>query len=106
MNPQRTLFDPGPANSTPYQAHSPNSKAAAERVSPTLGRRQAEVLEYIAAHPEGVTDNAIIGAMVARGYSANGPRARRVELTRRGLIIPCGVQDGSTLWRVVDLLEG
>ena len=83
----------------PYQPHS-TSRDAADRVAPTLSRSRRVVLHLIASHPEGATDNRIIQEAVMRGMSANGPRARRVELERFGWVEYAGFErDGSAVWQ-------
>lgn len=79
----------------PRQHHSATSCAAAELITPHVGRLQAVVLEYIRTSGP-CTDNEIIAGV---GGNPNGPRARRIELTRKGLIEACGFKDGSTLWK-------
>lgn len=96
---QRSLFDdpvPGHCQGAPYQSHSPQSRAAAEQVTPHLGRMQMAVWLWLKDHP-GSTDNEIIAGV---GGSPNSPRARRIELVRKGMVVPVSVRDGSQTWRV------
>jgi hypothetical protein len=78
--------------SLPYSGRSDatqeRSRAAAERAAVHVTRRQREVLKYLAARGDaGATDNGLIAYVVGTlGGSANGPRARRIELLRGGLI--------------------
>ena len=78
------------------QRHSPTSVAAAVAIAPHLPAARKRVLEYLRSCPNGSTDNQGIAAGVV---SANGYRARRVELVRAGLVRDSGrVVDGSVVW--------
>ena len=74
----------------PFVRHSETSRAAAESIAPVLGDRQLAVLRYFADHPEGLTDESLIEHCVSLGWSANTPRARRVELCDRGFVVDSG----------------
>jgi hypothetical protein len=78
------------APTAPFIRHSETSRAAAESINPGLGDRQLAVLRYFADHPEGLTDEALIEHCVGLGWSANGPRSRRVELVERGFVADSG----------------
>ncbi len=94
---QLDLFTtPAHCRSAPAQRHSPTSVAASELVTPHLGAMQARVLDWLREHGP-ATDNQIISGV---GGNPNGPRARRIECVRKGLIEECGFKDGSTLWRI------
>jgi hypothetical protein len=86
----------------PAQRHSPTSRAAAAAMQPHLGAAQARVLEVIKASGErGLTDNdgIRITGMI------NGYRARRLELSKAGLIREVGTKinqesgQEAVLWR-------
>ena len=106
MNPQ-TSFVEGVSEhgsislrdfTAPYQAHSETSRAAAKEVSKELGYKQYQVLSFIRLQG-GCTDNEIVTHFVNCGWSANTPRARRVELVARGLVVDSGrVRNKSTVW--------
>lgn len=76
------------------------SEAAAVEISKSLSRKRRDVLLwFLRNHMEdGATDNELIAALVRQGWSANTPRARRVELTGKWLE-EHGERDGSTVWR-------
>lgn len=94
---QPLLFDAPPAHTLPaHQRHSETSKAAAVAIQPHLGRQQYAVWLWLKDHP-GSTDNEIIAGV---GGNPNGPRARRVELTRKGMVVAVSEREGSTTWRV------
>lgn len=85
-------------DTAPYQ-QAPTSRAAAEAIRPKLSARRAEVLALIGGTgSEGYTDNQIIARVAARGGSPNGPRARRIELFRGGLIEQNGERSGCAVW--------
>lgn len=92
----------------PAQRHSPTSLAAAEKIQASLKAKRAEVAlwfcETFARRNEGGTDNELIAAFITRGWSANTPRARRVELAADGWLEAGGQRDGSTLWCPTDKL--
>lgn len=95
-SPPPPLFAHRDEPSAPYVPHSATSRAAAESVTPHLGEMQQRVLDAIAARGGvGCTDNEGIALRVVH---ANGWRARRVELAKRGLIVPNGERNGSTVW--------
>jgi hypothetical protein len=96
---QPTLPFSGRSNATRER-----SRRAAEGVAPKLAPRRLEVLEWFAFRgEEGGTDNQLIAAIASRGGSPNGPRARRIELVRDGLLEDSGrEQDGSTVWVLAD----
>jgi hypothetical protein len=90
---------------TPKQAPAqprPTSEAAAVEISKVLSAKRREVFvaicQHAARHRRGLTDNELIAHFTAQGWSANTPRARRVEVYRAGLITEDGEKDGSTLW--------
>ncbi len=86
----------------PRQAHSETSREAAEAFAPHLGRGQMAVLRWLAAQDGARSDNQIITAMVAEGWSPNGPRARRVELVESGMVEAAGRVGKSTGWVVTE----
>ena len=95
-----------PTSEAPYQRHSPTSKAAAKGISKELGAKQTQVWQFIRLHPEGVTDNQIVTHFVNCGWSANTPRARRIELVAKGLVKDSGRQSrGSTVWVAAQAAE-
>ena len=87
-------------NSLPYQPHSDTSRAAAKKarqIAPKARRVALWLIEQ--AGEDGMTDNELIAAMVERGYQANGPRARRIELVRADLVADSDRRrNGSTVW--------
>lgn len=87
----------------PAQRHSPTSVAAAEKIGPALSQKRRDVLEHICENwPDGATDNEIIADLVAKGWSLNTPRARRVELVTGGWLEQDGERDGCAVWRPTD----
>ena len=88
---RQLVFDlENPPPFPPFVRGSETSRAAAESIAPTLGEKQLAVLRYFAEHPEGLTDEALIEHCISLGWSANGPRARRVELCDRGFVADSG----------------
>lgn len=88
----------------PAQRHSPTSLAAAEAIGPKLSDTRKGVLRFICEHvelhsPDGITDNALVALLSAKGWSPNSPRARRIELVRGGWLQENGVEGGSIRWR-------
>ena len=79
------------------------SAAAADALRPaTLNRLHRLVLEYIAANPNGVTDEEIASGLQLNPSTA---RPRRIELARRGLIVEAGTRRSksgrmATVWRI------
>lgn len=89
----------GSPSEAPAQRHSPTSVAAAEKIAPKLREKRRDVLTFICEqHPEGVTDNELIADLVALGWSANTPRARRVELVQGKWLEQVGERDGCAVW--------
>lgn len=82
----------------PCQSHAATSRAAAELVTPHLGAMQSRVLEFIQLHGP-ISDN---DGAARSGMSPNSYRPRRIELQRKGLIVPDGEANGSTLWKLND----
>ena len=84
----------------PYQRHSETSKAAAKGISRELGAKQTQVWQFIRLQgPSGAIDNEIITHFTNCEWSPNTPRARRVELVAKGLVVDSGRQrNGSTVW--------
>ena len=78
------------------------SAAAADSLgSATLNALQRRVLEFLAARPEGATDEEIIRGT---GLNPSTARPRRIELARRGLIVEAGTRRTSSgrmasVWR-------
>ena len=78
------------------------SAAAADSLDgQTLNRLHRLVLEYIADHPDGVTDEEIAAGLELNPSTA---RPRRIELARRGLIAEAGTRRAAsgraaTVWR-------
>ena len=91
------------ARPAPSVRGSRTSAAAADAMRPaTLNRLHRLVLEYIAAHQDGVTDEEIASGVELNPSTA---RPRRIELARRGLIVEAGTRAGksgrmATVWRV------
>jgi hypothetical protein len=84
----------------PAQSHSPTSVAAAAAMQPHLGAAQARVLEVIRQHgPLSDNDGIRLTGMI------NGYRARRIELSKAGLIREAGKKinqesgQEAVLWR-------
>ena len=95
---------PGPlfAQRAPSVNGSVTSAAAADSLDgKTLNRLHRLVLEYIAAHTAGVTDEEIAAGLELNPSTA---RPRRIELARRGLIREAGTRRSksgrmATVWR-------
>ena len=101
----RRILD-APTSEAPYIVGSETSKAAAKGMSRELGAKQTQVWQFIRLHPEGCTDNQIITHFVNCGWSINTPRARRCELTSKGLVKDSGRQHkGSVLWVAANAAE-
>jgi hypothetical protein len=98
---QPALFDvPAElATTAPYQGHSETSRAAAEGLGPVvLQAKQVAVLRRLAEQPS--TDNDLIDYFRGLEWSVNTPRARRVDLTKAGLVEDSGeVSKGCAVWR-------
>ena len=85
---QRDFWDDVPAESTPYQRHSPTSRAAAETVEPRVATLRRAVLDALRAAGEaGLTDEEM---QTRLGMGGNTQRPRRVELERGGLVRDSG----------------
>jgi hypothetical protein len=71
-----------------FQRHSITSRAAAESLTPnTVNACQRKVLDYLADHPEGATDEEMqLGIPMA----ASTQRPRRIELVAKGMIVQAG----------------
>lgn len=82
---------------------SPTSCAAAASLTDQLPRLRRVVLEYIQAQGErGATDAEIVAGV---GRGPDGPRSRRIELARMGLIVQAGTRltpsgRSAVIWRV------
>jgi len=97
----RITFAPDTRRQPPSVNH-PNSIAAADAFKPYLSRAEQVVYAFIAGRgTAGATDNECIAHAASLGWSRNGPRARRVALRDRGLVVQSGNRKGSAVW-VVD----
>ena len=82
---------------------SATSAAAADSLDgKTLNRLHRQVLEFIAARPDGATDEEIIAGT---GLNPSTARPRRIELARRGLVVEAGTRRATsgraaTVWQV------
>jgi len=87
-----------------FQMHSATSRAAAESMKPrTVNALQRKVLEYLAKHPEGATDEQM---QLGIPMPASTQRPRRVELVGRGMVAQAGeakTRSGrkAAVWRVI-----
>jgi len=79
----------GKGNLPPHQSHSDTSKAAAEAVAPKFGTMLRIVLEHLAFHSHGLTDEEgqQITAMPGNSY-----RPSRVTLMDRGFVVDSGIR--------------
>jgi len=86
----------------PPAVNRPNSIAAADAFKPYLSRAEQVVYAFIVSQGAGgATDNECIDHAASLGWSRNGPRARRVALRDRGLVVQNGNRKGCAVW-VVD----
>lgn len=82
---------------------SATSQAAAATLTPqTLNALQRRVLAFIAARPDGATDEEIAAGC---GLNPSTARPRRIELERRGLVVEAGARKAksgryATAWRL------
>lgn len=70
-------------DSPPAQKHSQTSTEAAEKIRPRVGKLHRLVLDYLAQHPAGATDEQLMDALDLGG---NTLRPRRRELQLMGLV--------------------
>jgi hypothetical protein len=71
-----------------FQRHSITSRAAAESLAPaTVNACQRKVLDYLADHPEGATDEQM---QLGIPMSPSTQRPRRIELVAKGMIVQAG----------------
>ena len=83
----------------PPAVNHPNSIAAADAFKPYLSRAEQVVYAFIVSQgAAGATDNECIAHCAALGWSRNGPRARRVALRDRGLVVQNGNRKGCAVW--------
>lgn len=75
---QKARVDPA----SPFQRHSPTSRASAVEIDPTTATLREQVFTYLAAHGP-MTDE---GVQEALGMNANTERPRRVELVEAGRV--------------------
>ena len=96
-----------PTSEAPYVRGSETSKAAAKGISRELGAKQTQVWQFIRLQgASGAIDNEIITHFTNCGWSPNTPRARRVELVAKGLVVDSGRQrNGSTVWIAAQAAE-
>ena len=98
----RIAFAPHPLpdmRGQPPAVKHPNSQAAADAFKPYLSRAEQVVYEFIASRGTiGATDNECIAHCASLGWSRNGPRARRVALRDRGLVVQSGDRKGCAVW--------
>lgn len=88
MNTQKEFSAMNETQDAPYQPHSHTSMAAANSVAYCLGSLQSAVLEYITSRgKEGATDEEVQSAL---GLNPSTQRPRRIELMRKGLVVPQG----------------
>lgn len=72
-----------PAIKPPAQRHSHTSIAAAVAIEPHIGPLHRKILDYLAAHPEGATDDQMQEDL---RMNPSTQRPRRIELERAGRI--------------------
>lgn len=71
-----------------FQRHSPTSRAAAESLTPTtINACQRKVLDYLADHPEGATDEQM---QIGIPMQPSTQRPRRIELVKLRMIEQAG----------------
>ena len=71
-----------------FQRHSPTSRAAAESMTPTtINACQRKVLDYLADHPEGATDEEM---QLGIPMQPSTQRPRRIELVKLRMIEQAG----------------
>ena len=86
----------------PAQQHSATSRAAAASIdAATLNEMQRRVLAWIAEHGP-TTDEEIAAGL---GMNPSTARPRRIELVRRGFVVPAGTRRAAsgrmaTVWMV------
>jgi hypothetical protein len=74
--------------------------AARSQSNARLVGKRLELLKVCCEHfPGGATDNQLIGFLVKDGWSQNGVRPRRVELSDAGWLEPAGTDGKSTIWK-------
>jgi hypothetical protein len=98
-----------PAETSPATAKAPHvrgsatSEAAARKMDRKLaGKREAVLRVFMVAGAvvPGLTDNDVLRTLTGRGWSANTPRARRVELVTDSWLEDSGERrNGSIVWR-------
>jgi hypothetical protein len=83
-----------------FQRHSRTSRAAAESLTPTtVNACQRRLLDYLADHPEGATDEQM---QLGIPMPPSTQRPRRIELARRGLVVEAGTRRAASgRWAVV-----
>jgi len=82
-----------------------NSIEAADKFKPRMNRKEREVYDYIAAQPNGCTDNELIHHFNGLGWSGNTPRARRVALRDKGLVVQAGSKEIGGYWSAVWVVD-
>jgi hypothetical protein len=71
-----------------FQRHSITSRAAAESLTPTtVNACQRRLLDYLADHPEGATDEQM---QLGIPMPPSTQRPRRIELVAKGMIVQAG----------------
>lgn len=86
-----SLFDPEqlpePFDDPPAQRHSITSVAAADAIKPSAANLRQQVLVFIRASPDGVTDEEI---QQGTGIGPSTERPRRIELVKAGAVFDSG----------------
>jgi hypothetical protein len=77
------LFAWEPSIKAPAQRHSETSVAAAMQIEKHIGPLHRRILDYLAAHPEGATDDEL---QTALDMNPSTQRPRRIELAAAGKI--------------------
>ena len=78
---------------------------AADKFKPHMNRKEREVFDYIASLPTGCTDNELIHHFNALGWSGNTPRARRVALRDKNLVVQAGSKEIGGYWSAVWVVD-
>lgn len=90
MTTHPDLFDLPYRGEAPSQKHSRTSQEAAHSIRKSIGPLHTRVLNYLAAHPLGATDEHLMRELDLGG---NTLRPRRRELQLMGLIADSGRTD-------------
>lgn len=78
-----------PAKRPPCQGHSDTSKAAARQIEPCTAKGRRLIWDYLAAHPEGATDEEM---QFGIDMNPSTQRPRRIELVAAGQVVDSGLK--------------